>query len=224
MNNTMPENKKATAPIPAVAAAGEQSIINETTNIIPEKAGERNLRKGSLDTLSMSALYDTAYPPKSVIIENLLYAGTYLFAGAPKIGKSFFMAQLSYHIATGTPLWAYAVHPGEVLYLALEDDYARIQKRLFKMFGMEGTDALHFATQSRTLSGGLSDQLDLFMQEHPNTKLIIVDSASKTLAFPIASVTMGKISRTVPCLSFYARSRKLFAASHCNVRFTQVET
>lgn len=49
-------------------------------------------------------------------------------------------------------------------------------------------------------------------------------SASKTLAFPIASVTMGKISRTVPCLSFYARSRKLFAASHCNVRFTQVET
>ena len=92
-----------------------------------------------------------AYPPKSVIIENLLYAGTYLFVGAPKIGKSFFMAQLSYHIATGTPLWQYDVHPGEVLYLALEDDYARIQKRLFKMFGMEGTDALHFATQSRTL-------------------------------------------------------------------------
>ena len=179
MNNTMPENKKATAPIPAVAAAGEQSIINETTNIIPEKAGKRNLRKGSLDTLSMSALYDTAYPPKSVIIENLLHAGTYLFAGAPKIGKSFFMAQLSYHIATGTPLWSYAVHPGEVLYLALEDDYARIQKRLFKMFGMEGTDALHFATQSRTLGGGLSNQLDLFMQEHPNTKLIIVDTLQK---------------------------------------------
>lgn len=44
------------------------------------------------------------------------------------------------------------------------------------------------------------------------------------LAFPIASVTMGKISRTVPCLSLYARSRKLFAASHCNVRFTQVAT
>ena len=111
--------------------------------------------------------------------QNLLYAGTYLFAGAPKIGKSFFMAQLSYHIATGTPLWAYPVHPGEVLYLALEDDYARIQKRLFKMFGMDGTDALHFATQSRTLCGGLSDQLDLFMQEHPNTKLIIVDTLQK---------------------------------------------
>lgn len=51
----------------------------------------------------MTDLFDTAYPPKSVMIENLLYAGTYLFVGAPKIGKSFFMAQLSYHIATGTP-------------------------------------------------------------------------------------------------------------------------
>lgn len=44
---------------------------------------------------------------------------------------------------------------------------------------MDGTDALHFATQSRTLCGGLSDQLDLFMQEHPNTKLIIVDTLQK---------------------------------------------
>ena len=149
--STTPENEKATAPVPAVGAAGEQSIINKTTDIITEKPGERNLLKGSLDTISMTDLFDTAYPPKSVMIENLLYAGTYLFVGAPKIGKSFFMAQLSYHIATGTPLWQYDVHPGEVLYLALEDDYARIQKRLFKMFGMEGTDALHFATQSRTL-------------------------------------------------------------------------
>lgn len=129
----------------------------------------------------MTDLFDTAYPPKSVMIENLLYAGTYLFVGAPKIGKSFFMAQLSVHIATGTPLWQYDVHPGEVLYLALEDDYARIQKRLFKMFGMEGTDSLHFATQSRTLGGGLSDQLEMFINEHPNTKLIIVDTQSTRL-------------------------------------------
>ena len=179
MRNTTPENEKATAPVPAVGAAGEQSIINKTTDSIAENSRERNLRKGSLDTVSMTDLYDIAYPPKSVIIENLLYAGTYLFVGAPKIGKSFFMAQLSYHIATGTPLWQYDVHPGEVLYLALEDDYARIQKRLFKMFGMEGTDALHFATQSRTIGGGLSDQLEMFIKEHPNTKLIIVDTLQK---------------------------------------------
>lgn len=37
MRNTTPENEKATAPIPAVGAAGEQSIINKTADIIAEK-------------------------------------------------------------------------------------------------------------------------------------------------------------------------------------------
>ena len=48
MRNLILENEKATAPVPAVGAAGEQSIINKTTDSITEKAGERNLRKGSL--------------------------------------------------------------------------------------------------------------------------------------------------------------------------------
>ena len=97
----MPENKKTTAPIPVVGAAGGQSSGRETISIIPKDSVERNRRNGCLATVSMTELYDTAYPPKAVLIDNLLYAGTYLFVGAPKIGKSFFMAQLSYHIATG---------------------------------------------------------------------------------------------------------------------------
>jgi len=156
----MIENRKTIAPIPAVGAAGEQSHGSKTTNIITEKSRTDNLNTGNLKTLSMTELYDTTYPPKAAIIDGLLYAGAYLFVGAPKIGKSFFMAQLSYHVATGTSLWQYDVHPGEVLYLALEDDYARIQKRLYKMFGSEDTPNLHFATQSMTLSGGLLDQLE----------------------------------------------------------------
>lgn len=173
------EDKKMTAPIPPVGADGEQSQGTETNDIIPNESSNINRRKGSLDTVSMTELYDTAYPPKTVIIDNLLYAGTYLFAGAPKIGKSFFMAQLSYRVATGTSLWDYPVHQGEVLYLALEDDYARIQKRLYKMFGAEDTEHLHFATQARTLNGGLRSQLEEFVHEHPSTKLIIVDTLQK---------------------------------------------
>ena len=110
----MLDQTKMTAPIPAVGAAGEQSENNKTNDIIPKDRKNNN----SLHTLSMTELYDTTYPPKAAIIGGLLYAGAYLFVGAPKIGKSFFMAQLSYHVATGTSLWQYDVHPGEVLYLA----------------------------------------------------------------------------------------------------------
>ena len=38
---------------------------------------------------------------KPPLIDGMLYPGTYIFAGAPKLGKSFFMAQLAYHISTG---------------------------------------------------------------------------------------------------------------------------
>ena len=64
-----------------------------------------------------------------------LLKGTYLFVGSPKVGKSFMMAHLAYHISTGTPLWEYKVRKATVLYFALEDDYPRLQKRLFQMFG-----------------------------------------------------------------------------------------
>ena len=46
------------------------------------------------------------------IIDGLIYPGTYLFVGAPKVGKSFLMAQIAYHVSTGLPLWNYSVHAG----------------------------------------------------------------------------------------------------------------
>ena len=32
-----------------------------------------------------------------------------MFVGSPKIGKSFFMAQIGYHISKGLPLWGFTV-------------------------------------------------------------------------------------------------------------------
>jgi RecA-family ATPase len=132
-----------------------------------------------LHTVSLTELYDTIYPPRIQIIESLLFSGVYIFAGAPKIGKSFFMAQLGYHISNGIKLWDYEVSKGTVLYLALEDDYARLQKRLSRMFGTESTESLHFATHAKNLFDGLSVQLKGFVQENNNTKLIIVDTLQK---------------------------------------------
>lgn len=127
----------------------------------------------------LTELYDMTFLPRIPVIEGLLCSGTYLFAGSPKIGKSFLMAQLGYHVATGTPLWEYSVRQGEVLYLALEDDYSRLQGRLNQMFGVETVDGLHLATQARTLAEGLNTQLEEFVQLHPNTRLIIVDTLQK---------------------------------------------
>ena len=132
-----------------------------------------------LHTVSMGELFDTAYLPKTQVVENMLTSGAYLFVGAPKIGKSFFMAQLGYHVSRGDPLWEYATTKGAVLYLALEDNFARLQKRLSQMFGVDGAGDFHLATSAKHLRQGLDGQLDKFVRDHPDTKLIIIDTLQK---------------------------------------------
>lgn len=80
----------------------------------------------------MNDLYENVYQSRPPVIDGLLYTGAYLFVGAPKVGKSFLMAQLAYHVNTGLPLCGYPVRQGTVLYLALEDDHRRLQERLLK--------------------------------------------------------------------------------------------
>lgn len=140
---------------------------------------QKMLDPAYLKTVSMNEIYETVFESRPPLIEGLLYSGTYLFVGAPKLGKSFFMAQLAYHISTGIPLWNYLVRKGTVLYLALEDDYRRLQERMYRMFGTESTDSLFFATSANQLGKGLDEQLQGFIREHPDTRLIIIDTLQK---------------------------------------------
>lgn len=133
-----------------------------------------------MNTFTMNELYETAYESRPPIIDGLLYPGTYLFVGAPKVGKSFLMAQLAYHVSIGLNLWGYIVSKGTVLYLALEDTPKRLQGRMFRMFGENSTNNLHFTTGGAKQVGlGLVEQLRGFVQNHPDTKLIIIDTLQK---------------------------------------------
>jgi RecA-family ATPase len=189
-----PKAKAVVLTIPA-ATGNEQPLSNNDNLNITENQPECNnnfdvlqqmqkqlQRVNSPDylrTVSISELFDTVYKPRLQVIEGLLFSGVYIFAGAPKVGKSFFMAQLGYHISNGINLWNYSVLKGTVLYLALEDDYSRLQKRLSRMFGTESTEDFHFATHAKNLSDGLNAQLKRFIQENNNTKLIIIDTLQK---------------------------------------------
>lgn len=139
----------------------------------------RQLSPSYLKTVSMAALYETVFDIQMPLIDGLLGRGTYLFVGSPKVGKSFMMAQIAYHISIGIPLWDYKVRKTTVLYFALENDYPRLQKRLFQMYGAEETGNLYFATECKTVNGGLEEQIRGFMQEHPDTGLIIIDTLKR---------------------------------------------
>lgn len=156
------------------------SVENCNSNDVDYKKILMQMKDPSyLPTISMSELYENVYCKSPPIIDGLLYSGTYLFVGAPKVGKSFFMLQLAYHISTGTQLWEYPVRKGSVLYLALEDNYHRLQERLYRMFGTDNTPDLHFSVSAHQLGKGLVEQLGGFVQEHRDTRLIIIDTLQK---------------------------------------------
>ena len=115
----MNKEKEMTAPIVSVGADTEQSSQNLTDNSLTDFDSDfkgfdemqreilRMMDPSYLKTVSMSELLDNVYQSKPPLVDGLLYRGTYLFVGAPKLGKSFLMTQLAYHISTGTPLWNY---------------------------------------------------------------------------------------------------------------------
>ena len=184
--------KEKTARNTPVGADVRQPDPNQSTESITDFTSESNenfdeLRKkirrmqdpAYLPTVTMTELYDTVYESRPPVIDGLIQNGTYIFAGAPKVGKSFLMAQLAYHVATGKPLWGYEVQQGTVLYLALEDGHERLQKRMYRMFGIEDVSKLHFAISAKQLGNGLDAQLEKFVREHPDTRLIIIDTLQK---------------------------------------------
>lgn len=190
------ENRKTTAPIPSVGADGEQPQSIKPTGIItaddaeinyPDEISEINFvelqRRLSdpsyLHAINMIELFNTVYEDAKPIVENLLYPGVYIFAGNPKIGKSYIMLQIAYQICTGGSLWGQSVRQGTCLYLALEDKYPRLQRRLYQMYDANPIEKLYLATLAKQLSEGLDKQIEEFVKAHPDTRLIIIDTLQR---------------------------------------------
>lgn len=134
---------------------------------------------GFIPVVSMEEIYGMVFSPKEWIIKGILRSGLYILAGAPKVGKSFLVGQIAYHVSTGRPLWGYPVHRSPVLYMALEDDHQRLQERMFRMFGVESTKDLYFSISAKNLREGLEEQIAGFVKDHPGTRLIIIDTLKK---------------------------------------------
>ena len=103
--------KEMTAHVVSVGADTEQPSQNLTDNSLtdfdPDFKGadddlyreiQRRMAPDYLETVSMTTLYDTDFEGQEPLIDGLLYRGAYLLAGSPKVGKSFLMAQLAYHM------------------------------------------------------------------------------------------------------------------------------
>ena len=129
----------------------------------------------TIETISARKLLDMKLPPTRFVVQGLLPQGLHVFAGPPKIGKSWLLLQLALAVASGKPLWGLETEQGSVLSLCLEDSRSRLQQRLSSLTD-DPPEQLYLATLSHTLSDGLCEQLEDFLQEHDDTNLIIIDT------------------------------------------------
>ena len=115
------------------------------------------------------------FPPVQWVIEGLIAPGLTLLAGAPKLGKSWLSLQIATAASVGSAaLGKISVPQREVLYLALEDTPRRLKSRL-ETIGASASDRLHLTTEWERGVRGI-ESLREWIQSHPDTKLIIVDT------------------------------------------------
>lgn len=122
-------------------------------------------------------LYQPLDKPRFVV-DGLIPTGLILFCGSQKIGKSWLMLKLCLCVSAGLPFWEMETREGDVLYLCLEDTFFRIQDRLFRLTD-EADSRLHFAVASCKLTYGLIVQLEDYLKEYPDSRLIVIDTLQK---------------------------------------------
>jgi hypothetical protein len=142
-------------------------------------AGEaRRDRAPRLDLISSSALMAKTYPPLKWVVPGVLVEGCTLLAGRPKIGKSWLVLDMAVAVACGSRcLGDIQCDPGDVLYLALEDNERRLQDRLRKVLPPDAklTGRLDLAIKSKRANEGGIDAIRTWVREVPKPRLVIID-------------------------------------------------
>jgi RecA-family ATPase len=93
------------------------------------------------------------FEPIKYVVPGYIAEGFSLFAGKPKLGKSWLALEIGLAVAAGSfCLGGVECEQGDVLYLALEDNRRRLQSRIRKVWDTDATCAtvperLHLATE-----------------------------------------------------------------------------
>lgn len=138
------------------------------------------LAKDELGTFSLTDLMEYEMPPQRWAIEGLIPTGLTILAGRPKFGKSWFAFDMCLAVANGSMVVGHQAVQGTALYLALEDTPRRLQDRAHTLLGAQPAPAgLRVRNEWQRLDqGGLRD-LERFLDEYPDTRLIVIDIIKK---------------------------------------------
>jgi hypothetical protein len=158
-------------------SGGTPSQLNELI-----KKASIHTKPTNSNIISAADLMAKEFPEQKYAVEGLLSEGVTIFAGKPKLGKSWCGLGIALAVASGgKALGSIPVKQGNVLYLALEDGQRRLQKRLELILGNDGTipEDLEFATTWNRLDDGGLEALEDWLIEHENARIIFIDTLKR---------------------------------------------
>ncbi len=134
-----------------------------------------------MEVITACDLMKKEIPVPLMIVGEILPAGLTIFAGKPKIGKSWFALNLAVAVASGEPFLGREADAGEALYLALEDTWGRLQNRVRKILGKAGNapDTLSLATTCSPLDKGGDRDIENWLKKSDRPRLVVVDVLQK---------------------------------------------
>ena len=109
------------------------------------------------------------------IVSQMIPTGVHLFAGSPKIGKSWLALWLCDKVAKGEKVWEFNTQQCTVLYIALEDTKSTLHFRIDDITEMASEKA-YAITSCSSLSDGLLEEIDGFVAKHSDTGLVVIDT------------------------------------------------
>jgi hypothetical protein len=122
------------------------------------------------------------FAPIQYVLPGFIPVGFTVFASKPKVGKSWFMLDVSLAATIPRPtLGNLEPAQGDVLYLALEDSKRRMQSRIDKLlspFSSPWPSRLEIATEWPRGAEGVA-QLDEWCARHPEGRMIVIDVIEK---------------------------------------------
>jgi hypothetical protein len=155
------------------------SRVQETAPAVPKHSGRPANWKDAV--ISASDLKQKVFKPVRYLVPGYISEGVTIFAGKPKVGKSWLLYDVCVACA-GDRFTLGDIKPsqGDVLYLALEDSQRRLKKRLEKLCPIGSWPGrLTLATQwKRADEGGLRD-IEEWCSSVQQPVLIVVDTLEK---------------------------------------------
>ena len=175
---------------------------------------EENTMARPIETISMEELYYMPIPQKEteMIIEDMIPQGLTILAGPPKSCKSWLVLNMGISVATGTPLLGKEPLQSGVLYFALEDRPVRLQSRVHQLGVDEPPPGMYVATSCPPLGKELLEELNRYLKQHPDIRLIIIDTLQmirKNDGGTSGTNQYGKDTDDLSMLKKYADDRNL---------------